>query len=716
MSSQAGSYGGKAQYDPTWNPYTNNGNNDVIPIEDGDNRTPDRVSSSGEDTAVSSAASATQYQPKPQSESSQRNEEDVEEYEDPRETQRQERDEDGEAHDEVPEMVPIKTAQQQQQRPGLTNGQNRSSQGSIYHSLTQRWTNQSKENKQGGHQEEMEEIQRLLTQMFGKERREHSEEEKTRHVGLVWDHLTVKGAGMGAAVQGSLATPYHKLKTLFTKGPKAVKSKPPVRTIIDDFTGCLKPGEMCLVLGKPGSGCSTFLKVMANQRSGYEDVQGEVTYGGTDHKTMEKNYRGDIIYNPEDDLHYATLKVKDTLGFAIACRIPGKESREEGESRKQYAEKFLKIVTKLFWIEHTLDVKVGNELIRGVSGGERKRVSIAEAMVTRASSQFYDNSTKGLDASSAREYVEALRVLTNMTSICTMAALYQVGESLYELFDKVLVIEGGKCAYFGPTEKAADYFKDLGFKRGDRWTTADFLTSVFDEHERQIEDGAEKKIPRNADDFAKHFRDSKQAQENAEEVEEFHGELKKIISTRHHNQTKHSKKKNYTISYWQQVVALTRRQFLVILGDPQSFLGKWGAILFQSLIVGSLFYALPKTTAGVFQRGGVMFYMLLFVSCNEQSKQNDANTLIQNSLLALAELTAVFQSRPILLKHKSFSFYRPSAYAIAQTLMDIPLVFVQVTIFDIVVYFMSNLQRTPSQFFTSLLILFSITMVRMESQ
>lgn len=84
--------------------------------------------------------------------------------------------------------------------------------------------------------------------------------------------------------------------------------------------------------------------------------------------------------------------------------------------------------------------------------------------------------------------------------------------------------------------------------------------------------------------------------------------------------------------------------------------------------------------------------------------------VIQNSLLALAELTAAFQSRPILLKHKSFSFYRPSAYAIGQTVIDVPLVFVQVLIFDVVVYFMANLQRTASQFFISLLLLFTITM------
>jgi len=73
-------------------------------------------------------------------------------------------------------------------------------------------------------------------------------------------------------------------------------------------------------------------------------------------------------------------------------------------------------------------------------------------------------------------------------------------------------------------------------------------------------------------------------------------------------------------------------------------------------------------------------------------------------------LKAAFVSRPILLKHKSFSFYRPSAFAIAQVVVDLPLVAVQVTIFDVVVYFMSNLQRTASQFFISLLILFILTL------
>ena len=325
--------------------------------------------------------------------------------------------------------------------------------------------------------DEQEEIERLMSRMFGANRQANSEDEKTRHVGVVFKNLTVKGMGLGAALQRTIGDPFMALPRLLTGlvSGKRTARKPPVRTLIDNFNGCIRPGEMLLVLGRPGSGCSTFLKVLANQRFGYESIGGDVTYGGTDAKTMSKDFRGEILYNPEDDLHYATLSVKNTLSFALKTRTPGKASRNEGESRGDYVREFLRVVAKLFWIEHTMNTKVGNEYVRGVSGGEKKRVSIAEAMITKASTQCWDNSTRGLDASTALEYVESLRSLTNMAHISTSVALYQAGETLYECFDKVVLIEEGKCLYYGPTDKAVEYFEGLGFRRPNRWTTADFV-------------------------------------------------------------------------------------------------------------------------------------------------------------------------------------------------------------------------------------------------
>ena len=339
--------------------------------------------------------------------------------------------------DETRGLSPIRTnaSNKTADRLGLRGkASNRDIQEDLFKVLSKKKTNMT-EAEVAEQREEQAEIEKLMSRMFGKDRQANSEDEKTRHVGLVFRNLTVKGVGLGAALQPTvgdilLGLP-RLLKGLFTGGARKGGGKPPLRTILNDFSGCVRPGEMLLVLGAPGSGCSTFLKVLANQRYGYEKIDGEITYGGEDAKTMAKHYRGEILYNPEDDLHYATLSVKNTLSFALITRTPGKASRNEGETRSQYVQEFLRVVAKLFWIEHTMNTKVGNEFVRGVSGGEKKRVSIAEAMITKASTQCWDNSTRGLDASTALEYVQSLRTLTNMAHISTCIALYQVSISFH---------------------------------------------------------------------------------------------------------------------------------------------------------------------------------------------------------------------------------------------------------------------------------------------
>lgn len=257
-------------------------------------------------------------------------------------------------------------------------------------------------------------------------------------------------------------------------------------------------------------------------------------------------------------------------------------------------------------------------------------------MVTKGSTQCWDNSTKGLDASTALEYVQSLRSLTNTANTSTLVALYQASESLFRLFDKVVLIEDGRCAYFGRMEHAKAYFERLGFECPPRWTTPDFLTSVSDPHARRIKKGWENRIPRSAEDFQRAYRKSDDYKATLADIDDFEKGVEAQRGERDAARSK-IKKKNYTISFYKQVIILTHRQFLVMFGDRQSLAGKWGVIVFQALIIGSLFFNLPQTSGGVFTRGGVMFFILLF-----------------NALLALAELTAAFNSRPILMKHKSF--------------------------------------------------------------
>lgn len=237
---------------------------------------------------------------------------------------------------------------------------------------------------------------------------------------------------------------------------------------------------------------------------------------------------------------------------------------------------------------------MGNSIIRGVSGGEKKRVSIAEALVTKASTQCWDNSTKGLDASTALEYVQSLRTLTDMTQVSSLVAIYQASENLYNLFDKVILLTEGKCAYFGPTKHAKAYFEGLGFECAPRATTADFLTSVTESHARRIRDGCKDMIPRSAGQFKEAYLQSDIFQNTLRSIDEFEEETKSQAAERDAaRQT--ATKKNFTIPFYKQVLILSHRQLLVMIGDKQSLFGKWSVILFLALIVGSLFYNLPQT-------------------------------------------------------------------------------------------------------------------------
>ncbi len=213
-----------------------------------------------------------------------------------------------------------------------------------------------------------------------------------RELGLTWKDLTVRVKATDAAIQENVISQFNVPKKVME-----ARHKPPTRTILDRSHGCVKPGEMLLVLGRPGSGCTTLLSVLANRRKGYQSVEGQVHYGAMPAENADK-YRGQIVMNTEEELFFPALSVGQTMDFATRLKVPFclPEGVTSAEEQRIEARDFL---LQSMGITHTLETKVGNEFVRGVSGGERKRVSIIECMASRGSVFFWDNSTRGLDAS-----------------------------------------------------------------------------------------------------------------------------------------------------------------------------------------------------------------------------------------------------------------------------------------------------------------------------
>jgi ATP-binding cassette subfamily G (WHITE) protein 2 (PDR) len=229
---------------------------------------------------------------------------------------------------------------------------------------------------------------------------------------------------------------------------------------------------------------------------------------GIPREVMMKEFKSEVSYNQEVDKHFPHLTVGQTLEFAALARAP--HTRFDGMSREEYACRMRDLVMAVFGLSHTMNTKVGNDFVRGVSGGERKRVSLAEIALSKSPIALWDNSTRGLDAATALEFVNALRTSADLVGMSHAVALYQASQSIFDLFDKAIVLYEGREIYFGPTSAAKRYFENMGWYCPSRQTTGDFLTSVTNPQERRACEGFKTQVPRTPEDFQRYWRSSPQ--------------------------------------------------------------------------------------------------------------------------------------------------------------------------------------------------------------
>ncbi|CAI7659781.1 unnamed protein product [Penicillium pancosmium] len=506
--------------------------------------------------------------------------------------------------------------------------------------------------------------------------------EKPKMLGVAWDNLTVTGVGGDATFNENVVSQLFN----FHRSDKGSKSK----TIIDNSFGCVKPGEMLLVLGRPGAGCTSLLNVLSNNRLGYEGVTGDVRYGNMS-AVEAKQYRGQIVMNTEEEIFFPTLSVEDTIDFAARMKAPHKLPPGV-VTHEEYVQSYKDFLLRSVGISHTARTKVGDAFIRGVSGGERKRVSILECLTTRASVFCWDNSTRGLDASTALEWIKAIRVMTDILGLSTIVTLYQAGNGIYDHFDKVLLLDEGKQIFYGPQQDAVPFMEGLGFMLDPGSNRGDFLTGVTVPTERVIAPGYEAKFPHTANEIRAAYEKSQIKPRMLEESQSYPASreaadnttiFKEMVVREKHRGV--SDKSPVTTSFITQVIAAVIRQYQLLWGDKATLLMKQGATVIQALLGGSLFYSAPDNSVGLFLKGGALFFSILY-----------------NALIALSEVTDSFTGRPILAKHRAFALYHPAAICIAQIAADFPILLFQVTHFGLVLYFMVGLKATAGAFFTYL--------------
>lgn len=398
---------------------------------------------------------------------------------------------------------------------------------------------------------------------------------------------------------------------------------------------------------------------------------------------MHTCFRGDCVYLPESDVHFPRLTVAQTLQFA-------------SRARSSVVLKSTESIVGTIGLEHTLNTKIGNHSIKGISGGERKRTSIAEVLVGASRLQCWDNSTRGLDSANALRFVQTVRSSAREAGTIAIATLHQASEDIYNCFDEVTLLYEGRQIFYGSVSNAKSYFTDLGFLCPERWTTADFLCSITDPLQRTINQSRKDGVPRTSDELARLWEGSTEREKLVTAIRNYERQYPcdrtdiKIQSRRGLVSFPQIYPSSYKLDLLKEIHLCTVRAFQRLCQDLTPPISGIVGNVIISVILGSMFYNMPKDTSSFFGRGVLLFF-----------------TILTNTLLASFEGVQLWDHRPIVEKHYRFAFYHRSAEAIASMLCDLPNKILLTAGFNIPFYFLANMRRTPAAFLTFYLFAFT---------
>jgi ABC-type multidrug transport system ATPase subunit len=238
------------------------------------------------------------------------------------------------------------------------------------------------------------------------------------------------------------------------------------RTILKGITGEARPGELLAVLGPSGSGKSTLLSILGG-RLPSPRYTGTVLAGGRAPCRSVQRRTGFVA---QDDVLHPHLTVRETLAFCAMLRLP----RSAPSAAKAAA---AEAVIAELGLGACADTAVGNAFVRGVSGGERKRVSIGHELLVNPSLLVLDEPTSGLDSTAAARLVATLAAVARKGRT-VVASVHQPSTRVYRMFDAVLLLAEGSCLYYGAGRDAMDYFASVGFAPGFHVNPADFMLDL----------------------------------------------------------------------------------------------------------------------------------------------------------------------------------------------------------------------------------------------
>ncbi|KAK1416813.1 hypothetical protein QVD17_25930 [Tagetes erecta] len=481
-------------------------------------------------------------------------------------------------------------------------------------------------------------------------------------------------------------------------------------TILDDVSGIVKPRRMTLLLGPPSSGKTTLLLAMAGKLDKELKTSGKVTYNG--HELNEFVPERTSAYISQHDVHIGEMTVRETLEFSARCQGVGSRyemlaelSRREKNanikpdpdidifmkataSEGQEANVVTDYTLKLLGLDICADTLVGDQMIRGISGGQKKRVTTGEMIVGPSKVLLMDEISTGLDSSTTFQIVKSLRQFNHILEGTAVISLLQPAPETYDLFDDIILLSDGRIVYQGPRDNVLEFFEFMGFKCPTRKGVADFLQEVTSKKDQE-------QYWTRRDE---HYR-FVTAKEFAESFQSFHvgKRLGEDLATPFDKSRSHP-------------AALTKEKY---------GLGKKG--LFKACVKREIL--LMKRNSFVYYFKLTQLTVMAFVSMTvflrtEMDRENPEDGAIYMGALffavimimfnGMSEISLTIAKLPVFYKQRDFLFFPSWAYAIPSWVVKIPISVVEAAVWTSLTYYVTGYDPLVTRFIKQAFLLLAV--------
>ncbi|KAG6554029.1 hypothetical protein Mapa_004949 [Marchantia paleacea] len=427
------------------------------------------------------------------------------------------------------------------------------------------------------------------------------------------------------------------------------------KTLLNDISVEAFAGELLAIVGPSGSGKTTFLDALAG-RIAPESLEGEILVNG---HPINNSFRRISGYVMQDDALFPMLTVRETLLISARLRLPAIMPLKEKKLRVD------NMITQL-GLESCANTRVGNEKVRGVSGGERRRVSIGSDLIHDPAVIFLDEPTSGLDSTSALNVMQVLSKMAKTGRRTVILTIHQPSFRILETIDRVVVLGRGSVLYEGPVQQLKRYFGPLGRTMPEDVNALEFALDTIEDFQ---------KSPNGLEPLIKlQLESRKQEVEKGEKRDELNGHAGPGGDL--------SSYPDYATSFLAQCYILTGRNLRNVLRTPELFVSRVMAMVLVSITLGTLFLNSKVSEKGVRQRTSFISFTLAL--------------LIFWSMEAMG---AFIEERQIFIRETSRGAYRVGAFVVAKDITMLPLLLLLCTIFSVISYFLVGLVREAPEFF-----------------